>query len=306
MPFACPSRTLRGAVATAAGAALLATRARGPAKAALALATVGAGAVAANEVTGKQVPMLRWSFLRLILGLKKLTTEWQVGDGREEAAAEYVVRNARSGDIDDVIATIDRYCRTDSFLINVGDEKGEILDAAVRAVQPAFVLELGTYVGYGAMRLARAAPDARVVSVEFVPANAAIARRIIEHAGLSGRITVVEGTLADGGKTLEHLHTVLGLGPGGLDAVFLDHAKDHYLSDLHRLEDSGWLHAGSVVVADNIRFPGAPDYRSYLQEQEGLRWRTVEHETHAEYQRVIKDLVLQSTYLGPGGPTPQT
>jgi catechol O-methyltransferase len=291
---------LLGATGVAAGTAMLATRARGATKAVLALAAVGAGAVAANEAIGKPIPVLRWSFLRLMLGIKKLTTDWQVGDGREEAAAEYVARNARRGDADDVIATIDRYCRTKSFLINVGDEKGEILDAAVRAVKPSFVLELGTYVGYGAMRLARAAPDARVVTVEFVPANAAIARRIIEHAGLSDRITVVEGTLADGGKTLEHLRTVIGLGPGGLDAVFLDHAKDHYLSDLHHLEDNGWLHPGTVVVADNIRFPGAPDYRAYMQEQQGLRWRTVEHETHAEYQSLIKDLVLESSYLGPG------
>jgi catechol O-methyltransferase len=288
------------AAGVATGATWLATRARGGTRAALALTAAAAGAVAANEATGKPVPMLRWSFLRLVLGLKKLTTDWQVGDGREEAAAQYVARNARQGDVDDVISTIDRYCRTESFLINVGDEKGEILDAAVRAVKPSFVLELGTYVGYGAMRLARTAPEARVVTVEFLPANAAIARRIIDHAGLSDRITVVEGTLADGGKTLEHLSTVIGLGPGGLDAVFLDHAKDHYLSDLHRLEDNGWLHPGTVVVADNIRFPGAPDYRAYMQEQEGRRWHTVEHDTHAEYQSVIKDLVLESTYLGPG------
>lgn len=299
MSDSCPSRSLLGAAGVAAGAALLATRARGGTKALLTLTAVGAGAVAANEATGKKVPVLRWSFLRLLLGIKKLTTDWQVGDGREEAAAVYVASNARRGDVNDVIDTIDRYCRTESYLINVGDEKGEILDAAIGAVKPAFVLELGTYVGYGAMRLARAAPQARVVTVEFVAANAAIARRIIDHAGLSDRITVVEGTLADGGKTLEHLRTVIGLGPGGLDAVFLDHAKDHYLSDLHTLEESGWLHPGSVVVADNIRFPGAPDYRAYMQDQEGRRWRTVEHETHAEYQSVIKDLVLESRYLGP-------
>ena len=299
MPASCPSRSLLGAAGVTAGAAVLAGRTAGRTRAVLALTAATAAAVVANEATGKRVPMLRWSFLRLVLGIKKLTTAWQVGDGREEAAAEYVERNARRGDVDDVIASIDRYCRTKSYLINVGDEKGEILDAAVRAVKPSFVLELGTYVGYGAMRLARCAPQAHVVTVEYVPANAAIARRIIEHAGLSDRITVVEGTLADGGKTLAHLRSVLGLGLGGLDAVFLDHAKDHYLSDLHTLEDSGWLHPGSVVVADNVRFPGAPDYRAYMQEQEGRRWRTVEHETHAEYQSVIKDLVLESTYLGP-------
>jgi catechol O-methyltransferase len=31
--------------------------------------------------------------------------------------------------------------------------------------------------------------------------------------------------------------------------------------------------------------------------QEGSRWRTRAHETHAEYQTLIKDVVLESTLL---------
>ena len=58
------------------------------------------------------------------------------------------------------------------------------------------------------------------------------------------------------------------------------------------------LHPGSIVLADNIKFPGAPDYRTYMKEQEGKRWRTLEHETHVEYQTLLKDLVLESEYLG--------
>jgi catechol O-methyltransferase len=57
-------------------------------------------------------------------------------------------------------------------------------------------------------------------------------------------------------------------------------------------------HPGSVVVADNVRFPGAPKYRAYLKAAEGKTWRTIEDDTHAEYQSVLKDLVLESVYLG--------
>jgi catechol O-methyltransferase len=31
---------------------------------------------------------------------------------------------------------------------------------------------------------------------------------------------------------------------------------------------------------------------------EGQIWRTVEHPTHLEYQSLIKDLMLESEYLG--------
>jgi catechol O-methyltransferase len=44
--------------------------------------------------------------------------------------------------------------------------------------------------------------------------------------------------------------------------------------------------------------PGAPKYRAYMQEQQGKKWNTVEHKTHAEYQTLIADLVLESDYLG--------
>ena len=64
------------------------------------------------------------------------------------------------------------------------------------------------------------------------------------------------------------------------------------------LMKQGWLHAGSVVVADNIKFPGAPDYSAYMDSEEGKTWRTKAHETHVEYQSVMKDIVLESTYLG--------
>jgi catechol O-methyltransferase len=36
-----------------------------------------------------------------------------------------------------------------------------------------------------------------------------------------------------------------------------------------------------------------------MTENQGKRWRTIEHETHVEYQSVIKDLVLVSEYLAP-------
>ena len=140
----------------------------------------------------------------------------------------------------------------------------------------------------------------RLVSIEFNADNAAIARRIWDHAGIGEELTVVVGTLGDGGATIAKLESEHGFAAGSLDFVFIDHDKAVYLADLWRITDQGWLHPGSVVVADNIRNPGAPDYREFMQAQEGRAWRTTEHETHLEYQSLIKDLVLESEYLGAG------
>jgi len=246
----------------------------------------------------RRIPFLRLSFVRMGLGARNIMTSGQIGDGREAAAVQYVLDHARSGDIDDVVATIDRFAYEKSFLINVGDEKGEILDAAVRRSAPALALELGTYCGYGALRIARAAPRATVVSVELSQANAANARQIWAHAGVDQRVHCVVGTIGDGGVTLEHLADEYKFAPGGLDFVFLDHDKSAYLPDLLSIVARGWLRTGAIVVADNVGLPGAPKYRRYM--RQSADWQTVEHKTHAEYQTLLPDLVLESDYLGAG------
>jgi catechol O-methyltransferase len=251
------------------------------------------------EIGGKRLPFLRWSVLRMALGARNLTRNWQVGDGREEALADYVVANARQGDPEDVIRVIDEFCMNRSVMINVGDEKGEILDRAVRRASPRLLLELGTYCGYSALRMAQVMPaGARLCSIEFSPDNAAIARRIWDHAGIGDQLIVVVGTLGDGGSTIDRLRTEHGFGAGMVDFVFVDHDKAAYLPDLERILREGWLHPGSIVVADNVRFPGAPEYRAYLKVQQGNTWDTIEHDTHVEYQSLIKDLLLESEYLG--------
>jgi catechol O-methyltransferase len=246
----------------------------------------------------RKIPFLRWSFWRLMFGMKHLTTEWQVGDGREARLAEYVLARARRGDPGDVLRTIDDYAYNLSYLINVGDEKGRILDAAVKEAGPRRVLELGTYCGYSSLRMAIAAPAAQIFSIEFNPDNAEIARGILDHAGVGDRVTVVVGSLGDGGKTASALRQAQGFRPDSLDLVFIDHDKTAYLPDLQRILQERWLRPAAIVVADNVRVPGAPEYRAYMRQNEGKLWRTVEHETHVEYQSVIKDLVLVSTYLG--------
>ena len=242
--------------------------------------------------------MLRWSVLRAGIGIRKFNTTGQLGDGRESAAADYVVTNARRGDIGDVLAKIDEFAYQKSFLVNIGDEKGRLLDAAVRRSDPRLAVELGTYCGYSALRMAAVAPSARIVSVELSAANADVARRIWEYAGVADRITCVVGTIGDGGRTLDVLASEHGVSAGALDFLFIDHDKNAYLTDLLAIVDRGWLRRGAVVVADNVGFPGSPKYRAYMREQQGRHWRTVEHQTHVEYQSLMPDLVMESDYLG--------
>ena len=87
-------------------------------------------------------------------------------------------------------------------------------------------------------------------------------------------------------------------GAGVLEFLFVDHDKAAYLPDLERILQEGWLRPHAIVLADNIKVPGAPEYRAFMHAEEGKRFRTREHETHLEYQSVITDWMLESEYLG--------
>ena len=115
-------------------------------------------------------------------------------------------------------------------------------------------------------------------SIELDPLHAAIATKIIEYAGLRDRVTVLVGSLELQLPILRSTHRVTAI-----DLLFIDHDKHAYLSDLRRVEASGLLVGGSVIVADNIILPGAPDYLEYVQALEGKVYRTVLHEGKSEY-----------------------
>jgi catechol O-methyltransferase len=56
-----------------------------------------------------------------------------------------------------------------------------------------------------------------------------------------------------------------------VDFLFIDHDKNAYLADLLNITERGLLHPGSIVVADNVGYPGSPNYRAYVREQQGRR-----------------------------------
>jgi hypothetical protein len=83
-----------------------------------------------------------------------------------------------------------------------------------------------------------------------------------------------------------------GFGEGTLDFAFIDHAKEAYLPDLELILRERWLRPCAVVVADNVKVPGAAEYHAFMKANEGKRFHTGEHSAHVEYQTLLKDIVL--------------
>ncbi|KAM9326467.1 catechol O-methyltransferase A-like isoform 1-T1 [Gastrophryne carolinensis] len=115
--------------------------------------------------------------------------DYLTGTTRPLRMLQYVQRYATQGDAASVVSAIDSFCSKVEWAMNVGDKKGEFLDAVVLETRPRWVLELGTYCGYSTVRIARLLPPgARLITIEMNPHYAQVAKEIIQHAGVEAQM----------------------------------------------------------------------------------------------------------------------
>ncbi len=125
--------------------------------------------------------------------------------------------------------------------IAVSPTQGKLLNLMARMIGARRILEVGTLGGYSAVWLARALPDGgELVTLEYNPKHAEVARANIAAAGLADRVTVITGAALD---TLPALK-------GPFDFSFIDADKQSnpdYFRWALKLSRKG-----SVIVVDNV------------------------------------------------------
>jgi catechol O-methyltransferase/protein arginine N-methyltransferase 5 len=182
----------------------------------------------------------------------------------------------------------------------IGPEKGTLLEQQLQQHgHISTALEIGTFLGYSAIRTARhLAPGGQLVCIEANPDNAAVARQLLDYAGVGGSVTILQGLgsqqlpaaaqllskargnlSTDGGSSSTATNpsnssssssSSSSGGGGGVttpalaDFLFLDHCKDCYLPDLQQAEQLGVVGPGTLIMADNVLYPGAPGFLEYL------------------------------------------
>ena len=126
-----------------------------------------------------------------------------------------------------------------------GPIEGRFLELLVYAAGARRILELGTFSGYSSISMAAGlVAGGHIDTCEVDEQHASMARRYIEQAGLSDRITIHMGPGLD---------TIEALG-GEWDLVFIDADKPNYLNYheavVPRLTERG------IIVADNTLWSG--------------------------------------------------
>src|SRR5271163_3740604 len=103
--------------------------------------------------------------------------------------------------------------------IAVSAQQGKFLSLLAGAIQARRILEIGTLGGFSTIWLARGAgPEGRVVTLEYEPKHADVARANLDRAGVGDRVQIIVGA------ALETLPTITG---NPFDLVFIDADKEN-------------------------------------------------------------------------------
>jgi predicted O-methyltransferase YrrM len=148
---------------------------------------------------------------------------------------------------------------------DVSPTQGKFLHLLARMIGARRILEIGTLGGYSTIWLARALPEGgRIVTLEFDPHHADVAKANIERAGCSHLVDLRIGAALDSLPKVERD----AIGP--FDLVFIDADKPNnpgYLEWALKLS-----RPGAVIVCDNVVRDGAVvDAKSSDKSVRGIR-----------------------------------
>ena len=129
--------------------------------------------------------------------------------------------------------------------IDVTRLQGKLLAVLAHLTRARRILEIGTLGGYSTIWLARAAgPEGRVVTLEFNPLHAEVARANLRNAGVLDRVELRQG------RALDSLAALAAEGPQPFDLIFIDADK------AGNTEYFQWslqlARPGTAIVVDNV------------------------------------------------------
>ncbi|WP_409297533.1 O-methyltransferase [Peribacillus sp. SCS-26] len=146
------------------------------------------------------------------------------------------------------------------------------------------ILEVGTAIGYSALRMSDALPEARIVTLERDEERISLAREYITRAANPQAVKIIAGDALDTYAEAE--------AEGPFDTVFIDAAKGQYRKFFELYEPL--LDKGGLIVTDNVLFKGL--VAANIKEIEQKRIRSLVRKikdfnewlmNHASYDTVI-------------------
>jgi caffeoyl-CoA O-methyltransferase len=145
---------------------------------------------------------------------------------------------------DAVLTSMERYAKQHGVPI-IGPACGRLLYLLTQTSGAKRIFEMGSAIGYSTIWFASAGGESsEVYYTDGDPANAALARKHFERAGVQDRVHVLTG------NALELIDTI----PGEFDLILIDIDKHQYPAALRKAVPR--LRSGGLLVTDNVLWSG--------------------------------------------------
>ena len=221
-------------------------------------------------------PVYELDLVDSLIGVKKF---------KVDTVKDLVLKSGNKNNPQGILDTIDFFGWNKAFLMNIGDEKGLLLEKAIIEKNPKHCLELGVYLGYSSIRILRnLQEDSMLTSIEASNKYYEISKEIVFHSGLNNQWNPLRGKAKNVIPSLGEKY----------DFVFLDHWKDEYLSDLKTMMSLELLNDKAVIFADNVVLFNMEDYLSYVRNSSFFESKFIS--TKREYSKTQPDGIEISTF----------
>jgi len=148
---------------------------------------------------------------------------------------------------DAVLEELHRYTYLNVAAPNMlsGPVQGKYLELISRLLNPARIVEIGTYTGYSAICMARGLKDnGKLITFDVNDELNDISSRFFKKAGLGHKIERING---DARKLIPAL-------PDTFDLAFIDGEKEEYIDYYKVIMEK--LRPGGIIIADNVLWYG--------------------------------------------------
>ncbi len=161
---------------------------------------------------------------------------------------------------DPIVAQMKEYAKQHRVPI-IEEQSLVVLLSLIMIKQPKAILEIGTAIGYSALRMAKAYRHSQVVTVDIDEDRLAVAKEFLSNTNEAERIHIMHG---DACEEVERLRK-----GAPYDFIFIDAAKGQY----RRYFDTFFpmLASNGIIVSDNVFFKGMV----YEQNQVKEKYRTM-------------------------------
>jgi caffeoyl-CoA O-methyltransferase len=140
--------------------------------------------------------------------------------------------------------------------MQIAGDQAALMTVLVGAIGAQRALEVGTFLGYGAIAIARGLPeDGRLICCELDEGYAERAREYLRRAGLEGKVEIRVGPALDTLREMDRGEQ--------FDFAFIDAAKTEYIDyfeeTLPRMRAGGLIMIDNTMSGGNVLDPGDSD-----------------------------------------------